>query len=255
MSDAPASAPGPLQVADLGVVPYREALALQERLRERRRAGAVGDHLLLLEHPPVYTRGRRADPSELPFGEGWYAERGIEVVDVRRGGKVTFHGPGQLVGYVVMATRDVRALVGAIEGAMVSACAELGVAAHGRSDEAIELTGAWTADGRKVGAVGLHLSHGVTTHGLGLNVVTDLTPFEWIVPCGLTEPVTSIARETGAPDLRSDPSLDARAAVGDAGRRVATALAGALGRELRWTTADAIRVAAGGPSADAAASR
>ncbi|EHN11076.1 Octanoate-[acyl-carrier-protein]-protein-N-octanoyltransferase [Patulibacter medicamentivorans] len=234
---------GPLHVVDLGTVPYREALALQERLRDARRAGAVGDLLLLLEHPPVYTRGRRASADELPFGDAWYGERGIEIVDVARGGKATYHGPGQLVGYLVVATRDVIGLVGAIERAMVAVARDRGIDARGRAADGIAFTGAWVGD-RKLGSIGLHLAHGVTTHGLGLNVVTDLTPFEWIVPCGLTTPMTSIAREAGDPDLASDPGLDASAAVRAAGERVAAALAGELGIATVALDAAAVRALA-----------
>ncbi len=231
------SAPA-IEVADLGVVPYADALELQSRLRERRLADETGDLLLLLQHPPVYTRGRRSDPSELPLGEDRYRERGIDVVAVRRGGRVTYHGPGQLVAYPVLAVRDVPALVAALEASMVAVAHEQGVDAHGRSDEAIELTGAWTADGRKLGAVGLHVSRGVTTHGLALNLVTDLRPFEWIVPCGLTAPVSSLARERGVRDLADDPDLDHEPLVRAAGATLATALAGALGRPLRPVPAE-----------------
>jgi lipoate-protein ligase B len=228
---SPLADDGPVGVAWLGTVPYGEALELQERLRDARIAGTIGDTVLLLQHPAVYTRGRRATPEELPMGADWYAARGIEIVDVRRGGKVTFHGPGQLVAYVVVRTNDVIAVVRALERAMVAVARERGVDARGRNDEGIEYTGVWV-EGRKVGAIGLHLSRGVTTHGVGLNVVTDLTPFEWIVPCGLTEPMTSLARETGAPDLGTDPGLDADAAVREAGE----AFAAALGRELDAAT-------------------
>jgi len=219
---------GPLAVAWLGRVPYAPTLDLQHRLRDARVDGRIGDTLLLLEHDPVYTRGRRATDAELPFGAGWYAERGIDVVDVRRGGKVTYHAPGQLVGYVVVATGDVIRLVRLLERAMIRVAARSGVDARGRSEEGIEFTGVWT-EGRKLGSIGLHLSRGVTTHGVGLNVVTDLEPFGWIVPCGLSTPMTSIARESGAPDLGSDPDLDPIPAVREAGERLATALADELG--------------------------
>lgn len=235
--------PGPLGVAWMGSVPYAEALELQERLRAARVRGEVGDRLLLLEHPAVYTRGRRATPEELPLGADWYAERGIEIVDVRRGGKVTFHGPGQLVGYLVAGTRDVLAVVRALERAMVAVARQDGIDARGRNDEGIEYTGVWVDD-RKLGSIGLHLSRGVTTHGVGLNVVTDLTPFSWVVPCGLTAPMTSLARETGAPDLQADPALDASAAVRAAGDRFAAALARELGVELGAADADDVRAAA-----------
>src|ERR1700712_2878809 len=104
-----------LWTVHLGRVPYAEALALQHRVRAARQAGAIPDTVLLLEHPPVYTRGRRSAVGELPFTEGWYAQRGIEIVDVDRGGKVTYHGPGQLVAYPVVAVTDVMAFVTQLE--------------------------------------------------------------------------------------------------------------------------------------------
>lgn len=219
---------GPLAVAWLGSVPYAEALDLQHRLRQVRIDDQVGDLLLLLEHPSVYTRGRRSTSDELPMGNEWYAERGIEIVDVRRGGKVTYHGPGQLVGYLIARTRDVIGLVQRLERAMVAVAAAEGVAARGRCAESLDFTGVWVED-RKLGSIGLHLSHGVTAHGVGLNVVTDLEPFSWVVPCGLTAPMTSIAREAGQPDLASDPRLDSSARVRAVGERFAAALADQLG--------------------------
>jgi lipoyl(octanoyl) transferase len=242
--DRPALADGgPVDVAWMGTVPYAEALELQERLRDARIADEIGDVVLLLQHPPVYTRGRRATPDELPMGTDWYAERGIEIVDVRRGGKVTFHGPGQLVGYVIVRTGDVIAIVRALERAMVAVARDRGVPARGRNDEGIEYTGVWVEE-RKVGSIGLHLSRGVTTHGVGLNVVTGLAPFGWIVPCGLTEPMTSLARETGAPDLATDPDLDAAAAVRETGEAFAAALGRELGVATRPADPDALRRAA-----------
>lgn len=235
---------GPLGVAWLGSVPYAEALELQERLRAARVRGEVGDLLLLLEHPAVYTRGRRSTPEELPLGPAWYADRGIEIVDVRRGGKVTFHGPGQLVGYLVAGTQDVISVVRALERAMVAVARADDIPARGRNDEGIEFTGVWVDD-RKLGSIGLHLSRGVTTHGVGLNVVTDLTPFSWVVPCGLTAPMTSLARETGRPDLQTDPALDASPIVRAAGERFAALLGRELGVEVAPTDADEVRAAAG----------
>src|SRR3954468_13508694 len=119
-----------LWVANLGTVEYREAYAMQERVRARRQAGEIPDTLLLVEHPPVYTRGRRTAPGELPMGEDWYRSQGIDVVDVDRGGKVTYHGPGQLVGYPIMRTGDVLEYVGRLEAAMAAALADEGLAAR-----------------------------------------------------------------------------------------------------------------------------
>jgi lipoyl(octanoyl) transferase len=186
-----------LWTVQLGTLPYAEGLALQERVRVARQADAIPDTVLILEHAPVYTRGRRTDPAELPLGEDFYREHGIEIADVDRGGKVTYHGPGQLVAYPIARVADVLGFVHRLEEAMVAALAEEGIAARGRAAEGRELTGVWVGE-RKIGNIGLHVSHGVTTHGLSLNVDNDLTPFEWIVPCGLGGvAITSVARELG----------------------------------------------------------
>ena len=165
-------------MSQLGLVDYREALGLQERVRAARQEDRIPDTLLLLEHPPVYTRGRRTGPGELPV------DRGIEVVDVDRGGKLTYHGPGQLVGYPIMRTGDVLAFVRTMERAIVSALGEAGVEGRVRNDEGPDYTGVWVEDA-KVASIGVHVARGVTTHGFAVNVDNDLTPFEWIVPCGL----------------------------------------------------------------------
>jgi lipoate-protein ligase B len=189
-----------LWVCQLGTLPYREGLELQERCRDAREAGRIPDVLLLLEHPAVYTRGRRSDPSELPFGEEWYSGRGIEIVDVDRGGKVTYHGPGQLVGYPVAAVTDVVAHVRAMERAMIAALAEEGVEARARTEDGPDYTGVWTGE-RKIASIGVHVRRGVATHGFAVNVDNDLEPFTWIVPCGLTLPMTSLAAESGRDGL------------------------------------------------------
>lgn len=197
------SAPAELWVARLGLVDYDEALDLQHAVHRARVAGAVPDVLLILEHPPVYTRGRRSEPGELSMPAEFYAEQGIAIRDVDRGGKVTYHGPGQLVGYPIVSTEltggDVPALVGKLEQAMIDALAEQGIAA--RRDEAGR--GVWAGEGvhaAKIGSIGLHISGGVTTHGVMVNVDNDLAPFEWIRPCGLDDPVTSVGAITGKHD-------------------------------------------------------
>ncbi len=188
----------PLHVVQLGVVPYREAAALQERLRDARAADAVGDVLLLLEHPPVYTRGRRPDPDGLPHPEQWYREQGIDVVDTKRGGRITYHGPGQLVGYPIMRTRDVPGFVRTMEEALVAALADEGIPARVRPDEGPDYTGVWVGE-RKVASIGLDVSGGITSHGFALNVDNDLAPFDWVVACGLPDVrMTSVAQELGA---------------------------------------------------------
>src|SRR3954451_15635557 len=191
--------PGELWSVNLGTVEYREAHALQERLRRARQAGAIPDTLLLLEHPPVYTRGRRSEAGELGMSEDWYRGQGIDIVDVDRGGKVTYHGPGQLVGYPIVAIDDVMAYVATLERAIVAALADDGVVARGRSPEGIAWTGVWVED-RKLASIGLHVSQGVAKHGFAVNVDNSLEPFGWIVPCGLPEVrMTSVAVESPGP--------------------------------------------------------
>jgi lipoyl(octanoyl) transferase len=195
--------PGELWSVNLGVVEYREAHALQERLRRARQAGAIPDTLLLLEHAPVYTRGRRSEAGELGMGEDWYRAQGIDIVDVDRGGKVTYHGPGQLVGYPIVAIGDVMEYVAQIERAIAAALADEGIDAHGRSHEGIAWTGVWVHE-RKLASIGLHVSQGVAKHGFAVNVDNALDPFGWIVPCGLPEVrMTSVAVEApgGGPHL------------------------------------------------------
>jgi lipoyl(octanoyl) transferase len=182
-----------LWVAHLGTLPYRDGVRLQERIRERRQAGEVPDSLLLLEHPPVYTKGRRTEPADLPMGEDWYRAQGIEVEQSDRGGRVTYHGPGQLVAYPIMRIGDVPGYVAKIERAIVAALADEGIEAGVRAG----LTGVWAGDA-KIGSIGVHVSRGVTTHGLAVNVDNDLQPFEWIVPCGIEHVrMTSVCKETG----------------------------------------------------------
>jgi len=185
-----------LWVTTLGQVPYREAFAMQERLRDARQADAIPDTLLLLEHPPVYTKGRRAEPSDLPMGEDWYRAQGIDVADSDRGGQVTYHGPGQLVGYPIMRVREVPAYVHALESVMITALGDEGIEAEVRDG----LTGVWAGES-KIGSIGVHVSRGVTTHGFAVNVDADLQPFEWIVPCGMEGArMTSVLKETGRTD-------------------------------------------------------
>jgi lipoate-protein ligase B len=184
-----------LLVAQLGTVPYRDGVALQEMLRARRQAGEIPDVLLVLEHPPVYTKGRRTEPGDLPMGEDWYRAQGIDVCDTDRGGRVTYHGPGQLVAYPIMAVDRVADFVHAMEGAIVAALADEGIAAEPRDTP---FTGVWVRDA-KIASVGVRVSGGVSTHGLAVNVDNDLQPFEWIVPCGIDHVrVTSVSKETGS---------------------------------------------------------
>jgi lipoyl(octanoyl) transferase len=196
-----------------GEVPYEEARGAQKRLEAARQAGELPDVLLLLEHPPVYTRGRRSTPDELPMGEDWYRTQGIEVRETDRGGRVTYHGPGQLVGYPIVSLRgfanraaprvadeiaariDVPEYIRRMERLIIAALSDWKVEA-----EVVDgLTGVWTPDGRKIASIGVHVNRGVTTHGFAINVNNDLQPFEWIVPCGIEScRMTSLARELGA---------------------------------------------------------
>ncbi len=197
-----------------GQVPYAYAREAQKALESARHAGDVPDVLLLLEHPPVYTKGRRATADELPMGESWYRMQGIDVTGTDRGGRVTYHGPGQLVGYPIVSLKpygdDVHAYVRRMEQVMIEALAAYGIEAQTIDD----LTGVWTAGprpddpaafaagtetARKIGSIGVHVNRAVTTHGFAINVNNDLQPFDWIVPCGIDScRMTSLTRELGA---------------------------------------------------------
>jgi lipoyl(octanoyl) transferase len=192
-----------LWVCHLGHVSYSDGVAIQETLRARRQAGELPDTMLLLEHPPVYTRGRRAGGHDLAFPESFYIAKGIDVADTDRGGKLTYHGPGQLVGYPIMAIDDVSRYLRAMEAAIVEALAVEGIAARSRHEEGIDYTGVWVGE-RKIASIGVHVSRGVTTHGFAVNVDNDLQPFSWVVACGLPDvQMTSLAAELGpgAPGL------------------------------------------------------
>ncbi len=178
-----------------GLVPYDEAWAEQRRLHAARLAGAAPDTCLLLEHPPVYTAGKRTASWERPTD-------GTPVIDVDRGGKITWHGPGQLVGYPILALPDpidVVAHVRRVEQLLIDVCGELGLT----TDRVEGRSGVWVpADGqgpeRKVAAIGIRVSHGVTMHGFALNCDCDLSAYSRIVPCGITDAgVTSLTAEIG----------------------------------------------------------
>jgi lipoyl(octanoyl) transferase len=186
-----------LWVCHLGRLEYREALGLQELVRDARQRELVPDVLLTLDHWPVYTRGRRSGLDELPMGEEWYGLQGIEVVDTDRGGKVTYHGPGQLVGYPIVRVDDVVAYVRLLERVLVAVLEKEGVVARARPEEGPDYTGVWVGE-RKIASIGVHVARGVTTHGFAVNVENDLQPFAWIVPCGLSDVrMTSLIAETG----------------------------------------------------------
>jgi lipoyl(octanoyl) transferase len=177
-------------VRDLGRMPYNDAWALQQELAGQRKLGAVPDQLLVVEHPHVITMGRNGHRENLLAEEDVLERAGIGFHHTNRGGDVTYHGPGQIVAYPIFDLRewkrDVGAYVRALEQVVIETLKEFGVVA-GREAGA---TGVWV-DGAKICAIGVHLSRWVTSHGLALNVETDLTYFRYIIPCGLTRPVTS----------------------------------------------------------------
>jgi len=193
---------------ELGRIRYGDALAIQQQLAADRKQGLVSDQLLLLEHPHVITMGRNGRAENLLASDEVMERTGIEYFPTDRGGDVTYHGPGQLVGYPIMDLRewkrDVGAYVRALEQTIIDTLAEYGIEA-GRIPK---LTGVWVGD-RKIAAIGVHLSRWVTSHGFALNVSTDLSYFQYIVPCGLTKPVTSMA------------GLGVRASWEEVGRRLA----------------------------------
>ena len=190
-----------LHVQRLGLVPYAEALELQKRLVEQRKAGDIPDQLLLLEHPPVITLGvkTRNDRSHVLETERGLADRGIELFATGRGGDVTYHGPGQLVGYPIIDLKpdrcDVHRYVRDLEEALIRTAAAFGITA-GRTPG---LTGTWVGDD-KLAAIGVRIARWVTSHGFALNVSTNLSHFGLIVPCGIADKgVTSLEKLTGRP--------------------------------------------------------
>jgi lipoyl(octanoyl) transferase len=188
-----------LEVRRLGLVPYDDALALQRRLVEERRAGGVPDLLLLLQHPPVITLGVKGDGgrANIVANDETLAALGITVHETGRGGDVTYHGPGQIVGYPIIDLKpdrcDVHRYVRDLEEVMIRVCADYGVAASRIKG----LTGAWVG-AEKIGAIGVRLSRWITSHGFAFNVSTDLDHFKLIVPCGISDRgVTSLENATG----------------------------------------------------------
>ena len=182
---------------ELGVTPYADALAVMRELAAARTQQAIPDVVMLLEHEPVITLGSRAvRAEELPLADEEYARRGIEVVEVGRGGRSTYHGPGQLVCYPILDLaargRDLRRYVRDLEAAAVGTLAELGVEAEGRE------SGVWAGE-RKIGSIGVRCARWVTTHGLSLDIDSDLSVHELFDACGLGARFTSVAAETGRP--------------------------------------------------------
>ncbi len=197
-----------IHVLNLGRITYAEGLAVQQRVVAARKAGAIGDTLLLMEHPPVLTLGRNSGRGHVLLSDEELARRGVELHETNRGGDVTYHGPGQLVGYPIFDLRgDLPGKKGPhlgpvdfvrlIEEVLIRACGEFGVSAQ----RVAKRTGVWTIAGgsvleKKIAAIGVHVSQGVTSHGFALNVTTDLRDFQWIVPCGIADrDVTSLEME------------------------------------------------------------
>jgi lipoyl(octanoyl) transferase len=205
-STAPAA---PLEARWLGRIDYREAHAVQKRLVDERASGAIGDELLLLEHPPVLTLGRQSDPAHILATAEELGRREIAIEHIERGGEVTYHGPGQLVAYPIVRLHErgllLRPFVRALEAALVGTCTALGVVAQRRDGH----PGCWCdvegPEPRKIGALGLRIERGVSYHGIALNITVDVRDFDLIDACGMPGVVsTTIARELG--DLGARPS-------------------------------------------------
>ncbi len=226
-----------INVVQLGRVPYALGLKLQEELVAARKAGTIGDTLLLLEHTPVITLGRNAKMQNIVASRDLLATRGVELFESNRGGDVTFHGPGQLVGYPIFNILALQPKLGAVdfvrrlEEVLIRVCAGVGVAARRVAGR----TGVWTevatGDERKLAAIGIHISRGVTSHGFALNVATDLDYFKLIVPCGIADkPVTSLSKE-----LAREISLD------DVAQSVARTFGQLFTSQILWVdTVDAL---------------
>ena len=207
-----------INLLHLGRVPYTEALAIQQQVIAARRQNLIADTLLLLEHPPVLTLGRNSSRSNVIASDELLTQRGVELHEINRGGDVTYHGPGQLVGYPIIDLRgDLPGKKGPhlgpvdyvrlLEEVLIRTCGDFGVMAQ----RICKRTGVWTMAGgsiqeKKIAAIGVHVSQGVTSHGFALNVTTDLRDFDWIVPCGITDrQVTSLELEV---DSDRQPSME-----------------------------------------------
>ncbi len=196
-----------LTLLQLGRINYREGLDLQQKLVELRHQGRIGNTLLLLEHPPVLTLGRNSDRSNILADEALLALRGVTVHEINRGGDVTYHGPGQLVGYPIVDLRSFTPRMGIVdyvrllEEVLIRVAGEFGVPAQRIAGR----TGVWTFAGgqiaeKKIAAIGVHVSRGITSHGFALNVTTDLRDFELIVPCGISDrAVANLGDEADGP--------------------------------------------------------
>jgi lipoyl(octanoyl) transferase len=214
-----------INLLHLGRTPYVEALAIQQHVIAARKQNLIDDTLLLLEHPPVLTLGRNAHRSNVLISDEQLAKRGVDLHEVNRGGDVTYHGPGQLIGYPIIDLRgDLPGKKGPylgpvdyvrlLEEALIRTCGDFGV----MTQRICKLTGVWTTAGgsirgKKIAAIGVHVSQGVTSHGFALNVTTDLRDFDWIIPCGITDrQVTSLELEADSNrELTMESALHATA--------------------------------------------
>ncbi len=228
-----------IHLLSLGRISYTDALAIQQRVIQARKAGLIADTLLLLEHPPVITLGRNARRENVLAADEFLARKGIELHEINRGGDVTYHGPGQLVGYPIIDLRgDLPGkrgphlgpvdFVRLLEEVLIRTCGEFRVL----TERVKGCTGVWTvpngsAPANKIAAIGVHVSQGVTSHGFALNVTTDLRDFDWIVPCGIRgKGVTSLERES---PLEPAPTLN------DALNATARSFGRIFNRQILWT--------------------
>ena len=224
-----------ISLLHLGRVNYLEALALQEELTRWRKEERLGDTLLLLEHPPVLTLGRNSQPRNILADERMLQSRGVSIVETNRGGDVTYHGPGQLVGYPIFDLRGFTPRLGAVEyvrkleEVLIRSCADYGIL----TERIARRTGVWTMAGgqipeKKIAAIGIHISRGVTSHGFALNVTPDLKDFEWIVPCGIGDRgVTSIEEEI-------DRQIHATPTLAQMANSIARHFGRVFGRPVLW---------------------
>ena len=217
-----------LRVIYAPTIPYTEALETQKELRLRRQNEEIPDTLLLLEHPPVVTLGKRGEDSDLLLPRELLKRKGVEVAEIDRGGQVTYHGPGQLVGYVIVNLynhqRKLKLFVQRLEESLIRYLGDIHGLSAGLSDEHV---GVWVGN-EKIAALGISISRGVTMHGFALNINCDLTPYSWIVPCGITDRgVTSIKALTGR-------ETDMEQARADYVRGFAEIYGYTVKEELRW---------------------
>ncbi|HMH16415.1 MAG TPA: lipoyl(octanoyl) transferase LipB [Edaphobacter sp.] len=227
-----------INLLHLGRVPYAEGLAIQQQVIAARKQNLIGDTLLLLEHPPVLTLGRNSSRANVLASDEFLQQRGIEIHEINRGGDVTYHGPGQLVGYPIIDLRgDLPGKKGPhlgpvdfvrmLEEVLIRTCGDFGV----MTQRICKRTGVWTLAGgsiqeKKIAAIGVHVSQGVTSHGFALNVTTDLRDFEWIVPCGITD------RKVTSLELEADP--DRQPTLESAANATARNLGRIFERQMLW---------------------